>query len=312
MSHDHGAHGRGHGHAHGPAPGAGLGRAFVWGIALNLGFVVVESIYGVLAHSIALVADAAHNFGDVLGLVLAGVATLLAQRAPSARRTYGMRRTTILAALANAIVLLVGVGAVAWEAIGRLRTPAAIDGRTVMIVATVGIVINAGSAALFARRRHTDVNLRAAYMHLVADAAVSAGVVAAGLVLLLTGWSWVDPLVSLLVSATILIGTWSILRESLNLALDAVPPGIDPEAVRAHLEGIAGVVEVHDLHIWAMSTTETALTAHLVMQTASCHPALLREVGNELEKRFAIHHSTLQVEPPDAPGECVQAPQGAL
>jgi cobalt-zinc-cadmium efflux system protein len=312
MSHDHGAHGRGHGHAHGPAPGAGLGRAFVWGIALNLGFVVVESIYGVLAHSIALVADAAHNFGDVLGLVLAGVATLLAQRAPSARRTYGMRRTTILAALANAIVLLVGVGAVAWEAIGRLRTPAAIDGRTVMIVATVGIVINAGSAALFARRRHTDVNLRAAYMHLVADAAVSAGVVAAGLVLLLTGWSWVDPLVSLLVSATILIGTWSILRESLNLALDAVPPGIDPEAVRAHLEGIAGVVEVHDLHIWAMSTTETALTAHLVMQTASCHPALLRDVGNELEKRFAIHHSTLQVEPPDAPGECVQAPQGAL
>jgi cobalt-zinc-cadmium efflux system protein len=312
MSHDHGAHGRGHGHAHGPAPGAGLGRAFVWGIALNLGFVVVESIYGVLAHSIALVADAAHNFGDVLGLVLAGVATLLAQRAPSARRTYGMRRTTILAALANAIVLLVGVGAVAWEAIGRLRTPAAIDGRTVMIVATVGIVINAGSAALFARRRHTDVNLRAAYMHLVADAAVSAGVVAAGLVLLLTGWSWVDPLVSLLVSATILIGTWSILRESLNLALDAVPPGIDPEAVRAHLEGIAGVVEVHDLHIWAMSTTETALTAHLVMQTASCHPEVSRVVGNELERRFAFHHSTLQVEPPDAPGECVQAPQGAL
>jgi cobalt-zinc-cadmium efflux system protein len=245
----------------------------------------------------------------VLGLALAGAATMLAKRAPSARRTYGMRRTTILAALANALVLLVGVGAVCWEAVGRFRAPAEIDARTVMAVAGLGIVVNGGSAALFARQRKTDVNVHAAYMHLLADALVSAGVVVGGLVLLITRWSWIDPVVSLLVSATILVSTWSILRESLDLALDAVPAGIDPDAVRAHLEGIEGVLDVHDLHIWAMSTTETALTAHLVMKTADCHPGLLRDVGKQLEHRFDIHHTTLQVEPPDAPGACLQAPQ---
>jgi cobalt-zinc-cadmium efflux system protein len=287
--HQHGAHA---GHDHGRASGG----PFVWGIALNLAFVVVEAVYGVLAHSIALVADAAHNFGDVLGLTLAGAATLLARRAPSTRRTYGLRRSTILAALANAVVLLVGVGAVCSEAIDRFRSPAAIDARTVMIVAGLGIVVNGGSAALFARSRKTDVNIRAAYMHLLADAGVSAAVVVGGLALLLTGWTWIDPAVSLAVSVTILVSTWSILKESLNLALDAVPPGIDPEAVRTHLERIAGVLEVHDLHIWAMSTTETALTVHLVMPGGYPGDKAIDEIVTRLRHDFAIGHCTLQVE----------------
>jgi cobalt-zinc-cadmium efflux system protein len=316
MGHDHHGH---HGHRHdhlGLAPqlpaNVHAGRPFALSVGLNLAFVVVAAAYGVAAHSIALVADAAHNFGDVLGLALAGAAAVLARRPPSARRTYGLRRATILAAVANAVVLLVAVGGVVWEAIGRFRAPAEVDGRTVMIVAAIGIAINAGSAALFARHRKSDVNVRAAYLHLVGDAAVSVAVVVGGLLLLLTRWTWIDPLVSLLVSATILVSTWSVLRESLNLALDAVPPGIDPEAVRAHLMSIDGVIDVHDLHIWAMSTTETALTAHLTMPTASCHPALLRDVGRELERRFEIHHTTLQVEPPDAPGECVHAAAGTV
>lgn len=311
MSHDHGSR-AGHAHAHAHPHRHDATRPFVLGIGLNLAFVVVEVIFGIVSHSMALVADAAHNFGDVLGLALAGGAALLAQRAPSKRRTYGLRRSTILAALANAVVLLVGVGAVCAEAIERFGEPAVIDGRTVMIVAGVGIVINGGSAALFAKQRKSDVNVGAAYTHLLADAAVSAGVVISGLILLLTGWTWVDSVVTLVVAAAIVASTWSVLRESLNLALDAVPAGIDPDAVRAHLEGIEGVIEVHDLHIWAMSTTETALTAHLVMRSESCHPALLRDVGKDLERRFAIHHATLQVEPPDAPGECAQGPAGRL
>lgn len=304
MSHDHAGHDHGH-HAHG-------GRPFVISIGLNLAFVVVELVYGFLAHSMALVADAAHNFGDVLGLALAGVAAMLARRQPTARRTYGLRRSTILAAVANAVVLLAGVGAISWEAIGRFRSHEPIDGRTVIVVAGIGMAVNGGSAAFFARRRKDDVNVRAAYLHLIADAAVSAGVVIAGVVLAFTGWTWLDPAVCLAVSLAILLSTVSVLREALNLALDAVPPHIEPEAVRAYLAGIEGVDEVHDLHIWAMSTTETALTAHLVMRGDACHPGLLRDVGKQLETRFKIHHTTLQVEPPDAPGECAQAPQGSL
>jgi cobalt-zinc-cadmium efflux system protein len=307
VKHGHGAHGP---HEH--ACGDHSARPFVLSLALNVAFVVVEAVAGVGAHSLSLVADAAHNFGDALGLALAGAAAVLAGRPPSTRRTYGMRRATILAALANATVLLFAAAGVTWEAVSRLRTPAPVQGGVVVVVAALGIAVNGGSALLFLRRRRSDVNVRAAFLHLVADASVSAAVLAGGILTSATGAVWIDPVVSLLVSAAILVSTWSVLGESLNLALDAVPVGIDPDEVRAHLAAIDGVLDVHDLHIWAMSTTETALTAHLTMRTGSCHPALLRNVGRELDQRFKIHHATLQVEPPDAPGECAQAGAHAL
>ncbi|WP_240488836.1 cation diffusion facilitator family transporter [Labilithrix luteola] len=300
------AHGHGHGHAHAHAAAA-TGRAFAIGVGLNVAFVVVELVAGVFSESVALVADAAHNFGDVLGLGLAWGAAYLAKRKPSERRTYGLRRTTILASLANAILLLVGVGGVSWEAIGRLRDAPSVNGVVVLAVAAAGVVVNGGSALLFLHGRERDANVRGAFLHLMADAAVSLGVVVAGIVILATGLRWVDPVVSLLVSLAILVSTWSLLRDSLDLALDAVPQGIDPNAVETFLEELPGVVEVHDLHIWAMSTTETALTAHLVMVDGACHDAFLRDVGRELTRRFQIHHPTLQVEPPDAPEECAHA-----
>ena len=302
MSHDH-AHG--HGSPHGHAHGAGLGgRAFAIGVALNSAFVVIELVAGVLASSVSLVADAAHNFGDVLGLALAWGATRLAQRRPSARRTYGLRRSTILASLANAVLLLVGVGAVGWEALGRLRSPAAPQGLAMLVVAAIGVAVNGGSALLFLRGRERDANVRGAFLHLVADAAVSLGVVVAGALLMITGWTWLDPVVSLVVSAVILVGTWSLLRDAANLALDAVPGHIDTEKVRAFLAALPAVAEVHDLHIWALSTTETALTGHLVMDAIACPPAFLRDVAHTLEETFGIQHTTLQLEPPGAPGDC--------
>lgn len=287
-----------HGHAH--APSSGL--AFTLGIGLNTVFVAVEAVAGVLSHSVALLSDAAHNLGDVLGLLLAWGAMRLARREPSRRHTYGLRRSTILAALANAVLLLVGVGAVSWEAMGRLREAAAPEGKTMLVVAGVGVVINAGSALLFARGREHDANVRGAFLHLAADAAVSLGVVVAGGVILATRWSWVDPVVSLVVSCVILVSTWSLLRDAMNLALDAVPEGIDPDAVRAHLRAQPGVRDVHDLHIWAMSTTETALTAHVVMQGERFDASFLSGVAHDLEHRFRIHHATLQVEPCDSDG----------
>jgi cobalt-zinc-cadmium efflux system protein len=308
--HSHGhAHGHSHGHGHGHESS---GRAFALGVALNGGFVLIELLAGVLANSVALMADAAHNFSDVLGLALAWGATRLARRRPSSRHTYGLRRSTILASLANAIVLLVGVGAVSWEAIGRLRAPAAPQGTTMLAVAAAGVVINGGSALLFLRGREQDTNVRAAFLHLVADAAVSVGVLVAGGVLLLTGWTWVDPVVSLIVSAVILLGTWSLLRDALNLALDAVPVHIDAGEVRRFLAALPGVRGLHDLHIWALSTTETALTGHLVMDSNDASPAFLSEVARSLEQRFKIHHTTLQMEPPDAPEECAHAREGTL
>lgn len=313
--HDHGrgeGPGRARGHAHGHAQGAPRGRAFAVGTALNLTFVAVEFGYGLAAHSMALVADAAHNLSDVLGLVLAWAATALARRKPSPRRTYGLRSSTILAALANAVLLLAAVGAVAWEAAGRLRAPGPVEGKTVLGVAAVGVIINAASAAMFARGSKDDVNVRGAFLHLAADAAVSAGVVAAGAVMLATGWAWLDPAVSLAVSAVVLVGTWSLLRDAGNLALQAVPDRVDPDEVRRYLAGLPGVTDVHDLHIWAMSTTEVALTAHLAMPGASYHAAFLRDAGEALRDRFRIDHATLQVEPPGAPEACPQAGEGAL
>lgn len=297
------------GHSHAPQS---YSAAFVVGIALNLAFVGVEAAYGVASRSVALVADATHNLGDVLGLVLAWIASMLARRRPSLRRTYGLRKTTVLAAVANAVLILVAVGGVSWEAVGRLRHPAPVAGGVVMAVAGVGVVINGASALLFAHGRKTDVNLRAAFLHLATDAAVSLGVVLAGVAILRTGWMWLDPLVSLAVSLLVLVATWRLLLESLHLALDGVPAGIDIEAIQSYLAGLPGVAGVHDLHVWAMSTTETALTAHLVVASATNQPRFLGEVGKALHERFAIDHPTLQLEAPDAPSPCASGVGGQV
>lgn len=297
-------------HSHGHADEAS-NRAFAIGVGLNVGFVVVELVAGLLARSVALLSDAAHNFGDVLGLALAWAALRLARRNPSSRRTYGFRRSTILASLANAILLLVTVGAVSWEAMGRLRAPSSPHGATMLVVAGVGVLVNAGSALGLARRRKRDASIRGAFLHLVADAAVSLGVVVAALLIVLTGWTWIDAAVSLAISFVIVATTWSLLRDATNLALDAVPTDIDPGEVRRYLGGLPGVLEVHDLHIWALSTTETALTAHLVLLTEAHRPTFLEEVAGELHTRFRIAHSTVQIESPDA-RECAHAAEGSL
>jgi cobalt-zinc-cadmium efflux system protein len=297
------------GHAHGKVFGAApMGRAFAVGIALNLAFVVVEMVYGVLAHSMALVADAAHNLGDVMGLCLAWGASVLARRKASAQRTYGLRRSTILAALANAILLFVAVGIVVWEAIGRLRSPQPVLGLTVIVVAAVGVGVNGVSAWMFARGKEHDVNVKAAFLHLASDAAVSLGVVVAGAVMLKTHWWWLDPAISIAVSLVIVVGTWKVLRESLDLALDAAPDHIDVAEVRAYLETLPGVVAIHDLHIWAMSTKEAALTAHLVMPQDACPPTFHRDLGAALKERFALGHTTVQVDSTEAPAPCSLEP----
>ena len=301
MSHDHEGH-----HEHG---GSNFGRAFAVGIGLNTIFIVVEIIYGLAAGSMALVADAAHNFSDVIGLAMAWAAFAIAKKRPTRRHTFGLRKTTVLAALANAILLLVALGGVVWEAIGRLRHPGPINGKVVIAVAAVGVVINGASALLFLSGQKTDVNVRAAFLHLASDAVVALGVVVTGVIIWQTGWMPLDPLVSIAVSLAILVGTWGLLKQSVNLALDAVPEGIDVETVNAFLAGLPGVVEVHDLHIWAMSTTETALMAHLVM--AKCDPHFLADVNRELHSKFEIGHSTLQVEAPEA-GPCAQQPADAV
>ncbi|TXN25061.1 cation diffusion facilitator family transporter [Methylobacterium sp. WL9] len=300
-SHDHEAHSaEGHaGHSHGPghshAP-ASFGKAFAIGIALNVGFVGVEATYGVLSNSMALLADAGHNLSDVLGLVVAWVAMVLAKRAPSARYTYRMKGSSILAALFNAVFLLIAVGAIAWEAIQRFGEPAPVAGKTVMIVAAIGILVNGITAWLFASGAKGDINIKGAFLHMAADAAVSAGVVIAGLVILYTGWTWLDPVVSLAIVAVIVWSTWGLLRDSLTLSLAAVPPGIDPDAVRSHLEGLPGVTALHDLHVWAMSTTETCLTAHLLMPGGRHDDAFLMDAAAGIKKRFGIGHTTLQIE----------------
>jgi cobalt-zinc-cadmium efflux system protein len=302
MPHDH--H-HDHAHEHGSTT---HGRAFAMGIALNLGFVVVEVVYGVLSHSVALLADAGHNVGDVLGLGLSWGATALATRKPSARRTFGFRRTTIVASVANALILLFVTGGLTWESVRRLVSPEPAQGRTMIVVALVGAAINAASALLFMSDRKGDLNLRSAFLHLASDAVLALGVAVAGGAILLTGWLWLDPAVSIVLAITILAGTWSLMRKSLNLMLDAVPEGIDPERVKSFLGALPGVVEVHDLHIWAMSTTETALTAHLVMPASSREPAFLADACHQLHARFDIDHTTLQIDPQDAPAPCALAP----
>ena len=290
-----------HHHDHGPA---NYSRAFAIGVVLNVAFVLVEAFYGYRAHSLALVADAGHNLSDVLSLVLAWGASILARRQPTARRTYGLRRSSILAALVNAVVLLIAVGAIAWEAIRRFSAPNPVAGGTVIWVAAVGIVINTVTALLFFSGRKGDMNIRGAFLHMAADAGVSLGVVLAGIAILATGWLWLDPLVSLVIVAVILVGTWGLLRDSVNLALDAVPEDIDVTRVKAYLMDLPGVDDVHDLHIWGMSTTETALTVHLVMPDATDGDALLSRVCRELHDAFGIEHATLQVERGDPAYPC--------
>jgi cobalt-zinc-cadmium efflux system protein len=290
--HDHG-HNYGKGHSHAPAS---FGRAFLIGTLLNVTFVAIEAGYGLAANSLALLADAGHNLSDVLGLVVAWAAATLSMRAPTTHYTYGYRRTSILAALANALLLLIAIGAIAYEAIGRLANPQPVESGTVMIVAAIGIVINGLTAWLFARGRKGDINIRGAYLHMAADAAVSAGVVVAGLLIGLTGWLWLDPVTSLAIVAVIFFGTWSLLKDSVAMSLDRVPDGIVPAEVTRALTELPGVTRVHDLHIWSMSTTEIALTAHLVIPTGSPGDTFLHDAAAMLSERFQIGHATLQIE----------------
>ena len=296
-----------HGHTHAPA---NYGRAFAIGVALNLAFVILEAIYGRLSHSLALVADAGHNLSDVLGLVLAWGAMMLARRRPTPERTYGFRRSSILAALINAAVLLISVGAIAWEAVGRVSSPHPVAETTVIWVASIGILINAGTAVMFMPGRKRDLNIRGAFLHMATDAVISLGVVLTGLAMLETGWLWLDPVVSLVIVALIVYSTWGLLRDSLNLALDAVPEGIDMKDVKEYLLALPTCIDVHDLHVWGMSTTEAALTAHVVMAQTVCDDALLAKITNELHQKFGIEHATLQVEfgDPTYPCRCRLTP----
>lgn len=292
--HDHGHHGHGH-HGHGHAP-ASFGRAFAIGIGLNLGFVIIEAAYGFISGSMALIADAGHNLSDVLGLVIAWIASVLTRRPPSARFTYGFKSSSILAALGNAAFLMMALGAILVETIRRLFEPEPVAGTTVMIVAAIGIVINTATALMFMRGRHHDLNIRGAYLHMAADAAVSAGVVVAGLLITLTGAQWIDPATSLVIVGVIAWSTWGLLKDSLRMSLLGVPGNIDERRVRSFLEGLNGVEAVHDLHIWPMSTTETALTAHLVMPGGHPGDGFLHQLAHELEHEFGIGHPTVQIE----------------
>ncbi len=304
-AHDHGHGGHGH-HHHAPAT---FGRAFAIGIGLNLAFVIVEAAAGLLYGSMALLADAGHNLSDVLALALAWGASIAARQPASGRFTYGYKSSTILAALANALLLAVAIGAIGFETVERLFTPREPQGWAMVVVAGIGIAINALTAMLFVKG-HDDLNIRGAYLHMVADALVSLGVVVAGLAILVTGLAWIDPLVSLAILAVIAWGTWGLARDSLAMGLQAAPARIDPAEVRAHLAGLEGVAAVHDLHVWPMSTTEVALTAHLVMPGRPASDSFLREVAASLESRFGVGHATIQVESGDDP--CGHPCEGAF
>ncbi len=306
--HDHGhhdCHDHQHGHAHAPKD---FGGAFFVGVVLNLGFVIAEVIFGVLGNSLALLADAGHNLSDVLGLCLAWGASVLAKRAPSTQFTYGLRSTSILAALTNAILLLTVTGGIGWEALQRFREPHLVDSWMLIAVAGLGVAINLGTALLFMAGRKGDLNVRAAFTHMLGDAAISLGVVVAGIAIMGTGWLWLDPAVSLVIALFVVIGTWGLLRDATNLALHAVPPGVDAAAVHKYLASLSGVSEVHDLHIWGMSTTETALTVHLVMPSGYPGDAFNNMVSDQLHDRFKIAHPTIQIEIRDSELTCRLAP----
>ena len=316
--HDHGKHdhaasgtrrsGASHAHAGGPVD---FGRAFAIGVTANLAYVAVQFVYGLFAHSVALLADATHNLSDVLGLVLAWAASVMVKRLPTQTFTYGLRKTSILAALGNAGFLLLVTGGIAWEALQRLLHPAPVDGVTVIWVALFGVAVNGGTALLFMRGRARDLNIRGAFLHLAADAMVSLGVVLAGLGIAYSGWLWLDPVTSLIISVVIVVGAWSLLQDSIRMTLDAVPQGINMSEVNTYLSRLPGVTEVHDLHVWAMSTTETALTVHLVMPRGHPGDPFLATLGQELHHYFGIDHVTTQLEiDPDHP--CILAPANVV
>lgn len=290
-----------HGHSHSHAPSdihgpASFNRAFAIGITLNIAFVAIEAFYGWRVDSLALLADAGHNLSDVAGLALAWAGALAGRLAPDHRHTYGWRRASILAAFANAIVLLVAMGSLTWEAVGRLQVPASTEGTTIIAVAAVGVLVNGITAALFMSGRADDLNIRGAFLHMAADALVSLGVVLAGALYLWTGWTWLDPVASLAITVVIVIGTWGLLKQSLHLMFDGVPDSVDLAKVHACLLSQPGVVEVHDLHVWAMSTSHIALTAHLVMPGGHPGDAFFNDVAHVLHDRFEIAHPTLQIE----------------
>jgi cobalt-zinc-cadmium efflux system protein len=313
--HDHGSdgedkhsHGGHSGHAHAPTH---FGSAFAIGIALNLAFVAIEATYGFLTNSVALLADAGHNLSDVLGLAVAWFASVLVRQAPTPRFTYGLRKSSILAALFNAIFLILTVGALSWEAIQRFAAPEPVAGTTVMIVAAIGIVVNGVTAWLFMAGSKDDINVRGAFLHMASDALVSAGVVLAAFVMMLTGWLWLDPLVSLVIGVIIVVGTWGLLRDSVTMTMAAVPREIDPSAVRGFLAAQPGVTGLHDLHIWPLSTTEVALTCHLVMPEGHPGDGFLHQLCADLTQRFRIGHATVQIET-DANAACGLAPDDVV
>ncbi|RYM06082.1 cation transporter [Sporolactobacillus sp. THM7-7] len=287
------AHHLEYGHTHEPAS---YSKALLIGVLLNILFIVIEAVYGIIGKSLALLADAGHNLSDVLGLLVAWTAIWLGERKPTRKRTYGYKSSSILAALFNAVCLLIAVGVIAWEAIQRFSAPAPVTGSAVIIVAFIGIVINGITAMLFMSGRKGDLNIKGAFLHMAADAGVSLGVVIAGFIILFTGWEWVDPVVSLIIAAVILIGTWGLLRDSINLALNAVPASIDLDEIKAFLQAIPTVIDVHDLHVWGMSTTETALTAHLIRTEINDNDAVLKQINEALHNQFGIHHTTIQIE----------------
>ena len=287
MTHEH------HQHTHAPAD---FGRAFAIGIVLNFGFVLVEAFYGWQADSLALLADAGHNLSDVLGLLMAWAGFYLARRCPDAKHTYGWGRATILAALFNALILLVVIGGIVWEAVSRFSHPVPVAADTVMLVAAIGVVINGITAWLFMSGSKDDLNLRGAFLHMAADALVSLGVVIAGATFIWTGWTWLDPAISLVIALVILLGTWDLLRQSLHLSLDGVPASIELNRVRAYLVSLPQVCGAHDLHVWAMSTSDIALSVHLSMPEGHPGNAFLEQIDRELHDRFAIEHATIQIE----------------
>ena len=294
--HDHHGHHEHAAHDHHTHSVANFGRAFAVGITLNILFVVFEVFYGLLAHSLALLADASHNLSDVLGLFLAWWATVLARRAKSERHTYGLQRSSVLAALFNAIFLFISVGAIIWEAVHRLQSPTEVASQTIIWVALLGITINTATALMFMSGRHHDLNIRGAFIHMAADAAVSAGVVVAALLIHLKGWLWLDPVISLVIAIVIIVSTWHLLRDAINLSLDAVPEHINVQKVRHYLLNLPHVTDVHHLHIWGLSTTEVALTAHLVLDSEQTSQ-LLSRINRELSDHFRINHVTIQFEP---------------
>lgn len=310
--HHHHSHDSGHHHHHSHARPKSYNSAFAIGIVLNLFFVGAEAFYGFLSHSLALMADAGHNLSDVVGLAIAWGAFWLSGKKPSAYFTYGLKRSSILSALFNAVLLLVAIGAIVLEAVQRFWEPAPVQTSTVMIVAGIGIVINAATALLFLRDREHDLNIRGAYLHMAADAAISLGVVLAGVAIYFTEWNWIDPTVSLVICLIIVIGTWGLLRDSVKLSMDAVPDNVDPLQVRAYFEKLQGVSEVHDLHIWALSTTETALSVHLVIPNNQEGDRLLAKIARELKETYKIHHPTIQIERGDVDYNCDLKPNDVV